>query len=87
MIAQDAQALSAAEKYTLIRAGYCKSHRDLHRKSRPRNVDIFAVERGFICHPTRDALPVLTVSPEEGNVAYLPAGTSTQRHMHSEAKR
>lgn len=82
MIAQDAWALSAAEKHPLIQAGYCKSHQDLDGKSRPRKVVTFAVETGFICRSIRDALPVLTVSPEEGNVAYLPVGTTTQRHFH-----
>lgn len=79
---QDAQALRAAEQYPLIQAGYCKSHQDLDGTSRPRKVVTFAVERGFTCHSVRDALPVLTVSPEEGNVAYLPVGTATERHMH-----
>lgn len=43
-MAQDAQALSAAEKYLLIQAGYCKSHQDLDGKSRSRKVVSSAVK-------------------------------------------
>lgn len=81
MTAQDVQALSAAEKYPLIQAGYCKNPARCGWED-PEKVVSFAVERGFICHSIEDVLPVPAVSPEEGNVAYLPVGTTTQRHMH-----